>query len=135
MIIAIEQSLLAAKLFWNSEKRKLKNTPLPATWDTNLDERSTQILHSLKVRVTSIRIEVLKVILSSTIAVTVGEIHKIISRRRPISKTAVISTIMLFKARGLIRESKKALPGKHKIRGRPQMKYMPNIKIKRRPDR
>jgi hypothetical protein len=120
MIFAIEQSLMAAKVLSKFEGSASQHN-LPASKNSTLDFQCHQILHSRKIKLTSIRIETLKAILANEGKFTITEIYKAISKTRLISKTAVIATLNLFKARGLIIEIKEA---DHNARvGRPEIKF------------
>jgi predicted transcriptional regulator len=121
MIFAIEQSLMAAKVWLKSESRTSQHT-FQVNRNSTLDFQCNQILGSRKIKLTSIRIETLKAILEKEGNFTISEIYKALSKTRLISKTAVITTIKLFKVRGLIIEIKDA---NHNTRvGRPEIKFI-----------
>jgi predicted transcriptional regulator len=122
MITAIEQSLLAAKIFDRSGKKQPGDSPMGAVHSIN--NVYHQILNSFRIKLTAIRIEVLKAILASNGEFTVRQIHKVLSKRKSVSKAAVISTLILFKIRGLIQERKDEVSDKRRGIGRPEIKYI-----------
>jgi len=115
MIMAIEQSLIAAKLLTESQ-------PL-AHPSSEAHANATQLLKASGIKLTSARIEVLRVILSQAgKEFTVSGVHKAILKYRPISKSAVIATLLLLKEKGLISESSADHPSRKRI-GRPERKF------------
>jgi hypothetical protein len=129
MIFAIEQSLMAAKIFAKAGETISRPDPFVAG-NPQFDNQHNQILHSFKIKPTSIRTDILKAILDKEgNGFSVSEIYKKIIRSRLLSKTTVIATINLFKARGLIIEVSDKPGGKIKPVGRPETKF----KYKKRP--
>jgi hypothetical protein len=121
MITAIEQSLIAAKILEKSgEDAEFKNPSILSSSQAN------QILIESKIKVTAVRVEVLKAIFSKKDnEFTVAGIHKTISKYRPISKSAVITTMLLFKEKAIIEERKEQLDSQKRI-GRPEAKFTYN---------
>jgi hypothetical protein len=121
MITAIEQSLLAARILEKSGEEIESKNPSPIS-----SIQADQILSESKIKLTAVRVEVLKAIFSKkSNEFTVSEIHKSISKYRPISKSAVINTMLLFREKGLIDERKEQRSSQKRI-GRPETKFTYN---------
>lgn len=121
MVFAIEQSLMAAKMFFKS---KATDRELDTPGTSDLELQCNIILNSINIKITTVRIEVLKAILSKHgREFTVTEINKSIPKSKAISKSAVISTISLFKIRGVIDQNKNVYSRERNRLGRPEMKF------------
>jgi hypothetical protein len=120
MIMAIEQSLLAAKLFGKS-----KGIDFPASREINRssDPQPPDVtLESVGIKRTPLRIEILRAISSKHKVFTLTEIFNLVSKNVAISKTSLIETLILFRNNGLVEEIKAGDDGAKKI-GRPQIRY------------
>ena len=117
-IFAIEQSLIAAKILAASEKIE-RDRPSPQPALIANEDYCKSILSFLKLKVTTVRMEVLKAILSKgQETFSIVEIDKTIANKNGFSKSSIVATFDLFKTRGLIVEKKKGRAA-NRI-GRPQ---------------
>jgi hypothetical protein len=120
MIWAIEQSLIAAKLFG-----KEKNQPVLRVRN---EQNYINVLSLFKIRITTSRLEVLKAIfLTQGKTFTIINIQDYFNKNKPfqISKSSLNSIITLFKTRGLIKAKNDEMETKNP--GRPSAKYIKNI--------
>jgi hypothetical protein len=119
MTLAIEQSLMAAKLSGRSKGAHNSRSVREFSGD-----KYNQILSSIKIKTTFIRVEVLKAIHNSVSKdFTISEIYKTVAKSKIISRTAVISTITLFKAKGIIHLKRNVKIGTLKRLGRPETRF------------
>jgi hypothetical protein len=102
MIFAIEQSLMAAKLHQFYAANQMKE---PETGEK--ERRSAiKILKSFKIRLSTIRVEVLKAILAQgNDEFTATSIYVKVPRSREVSRTLITTTLDLFLERKLIVKS------------------------------
>jgi hypothetical protein len=115
MIYAIEQSLIGLKREFQSQKKEEERKGRDnnfAFQPVSQADLCNQILNSVKIKLTSVRIDILSAILAKGgREFTITEIYRKLRRREGISKSAVIATIDLFKTRRLIAESKTGYQG------------------------
>jgi hypothetical protein len=119
MIFAIEQTLLAAKIRYQADQSR---TGYPSHgYDLSA------ILNTYKVRITSARIEILRAVIvcaNRSKEFTLSEIHGELSMESLLSKSAVISTVQLYKTRGILRNSSFTFFHESKRRlGRPEKHF------------
>jgi hypothetical protein len=120
MAIAIEQSLLAAKLFGKSSG---KQSGIASHSEFSSPMRSPEeILDAAGIKITPLRIEILRAMSARDKIFTLTEISNIVSKKLAISKTALIETLILFRHNGLVEEIKSEKENVKKI-GRPQIRY------------
>jgi hypothetical protein len=121
MVIAIEQSLLAAKLFGKSAGKQ--STVITSHSEFLTPTRSPeQILHASGIKITPLRIEILAAMSAKDKIFTLTEISNIVSKKIAISKTSLIETLILFRHNGLVEEIKSEKENVKKV-GRPQIRY------------
>jgi len=123
MILAIEQSLLAAKLnllSGNPDERFIKYT------DPNDSRQSVEILASKKIKPTLLRLDVLSAILMERDQpFTVTDLRNRLSTHSSVSRTSIIKTLILFKEENIIGEVKANNDGQRR-NGRPENRYKLN---------
>lgn len=121
MIIAIEQTLLAARVLCQPAQIRQKSTP---TYDY------TAILIAKNIKITSVRLSILKAIMTFAKhqrEMSLSDIHNELPLECIPSKSAIISTIILFKSRGIIRYSLHNYFSHTKRRqGRPEKRFRLN---------
>jgi predicted transcriptional regulator len=121
MIVAIEQSLIAARLNILSKKSlsdEEKEEPLMMSKNFTADA-----LQRHGIKLTLLRLDVLEaILLFKEHPFTTTDIETIVTEKRTASRTSVIKTIMLLQEKGIVKEAMEPVQGKRR-NGRPEKKF------------